>query len=181
MRDVALELAEECIEFGPERGPDRDRRLIDDRRSGRAKQRDRRVDDRIDLRADRGIVGAIPPDADSGANKRIRVEELRVVRRSVPDLRPRASARPIARHKTTPARCVPTTGSCRRWVATLPAKLIKEGYATLGSGRSYDISRDGQRFLMIKPSPGSDQATAPTGIIVVQNWGEELKRLVQMR
>jgi eukaryotic-like serine/threonine-protein kinase len=67
------------------------------------------------------------------------------------------------------------------WVATLPAKLIKEGYATLGSGRSYDISRDGQRFLMIKPSPGSDQATAPTGIIVVQNWGEELKRLVQMR
>jgi serine/threonine-protein kinase len=67
------------------------------------------------------------------------------------------------------------------WVSTLPATLIKEGYATLGSGRSYDISRDGQRFLMIKPSSGSDQATAPTGIIVVQNWGEELKRLVQMR
>jgi serine/threonine-protein kinase len=64
------------------------------------------------------------------------------------------------------------------WVATVPAKLIGEGYLTLLGARSYDISPDGQRFLMIKPSPGSDQATAPRGILVVQNWGEELKRLV---
>ena len=64
------------------------------------------------------------------------------------------------------------------WVATVPAKLIGEGYVTLAGARSYDISPDGQRILMIKPSPGSDQATAPRGILVVQNWGEELMRLV---
>ena len=63
------------------------------------------------------------------------------------------------------------------WVSTVPAKLIEDGYAIGGGVRSYDISPDGQRFLMIKPSPGSDQATAPRGIVVVQNWGEELKRL----
>ena len=45
------------------------------------------------------------------------------------------------------------------------------------AGRTYDISRDGQRFLMIKVGDGSDQTAAP-GIVVVQNWQEELKRLV---
>jgi eukaryotic-like serine/threonine-protein kinase len=63
------------------------------------------------------------------------------------------------------------------WVSTVPAKLIEEGYV-MGGVRNYDISPDGQRFLMIKPSPGSDQATVPRGIVVVQNWTEELKRLV---
>jgi hypothetical protein len=40
----------------------------------------------------------------------------------------------------------------------------------------YDVSPDGQRFLMLKPA---DQAEAsPTQINVVLNWFEELKRLV---
>jgi len=40
----------------------------------------------------------------------------------------------------------------------------------------YDVSPDGQRFLMIKPS---DKATLSlTQIVVVQNWFEELKRRV---
>jgi Tol biopolymer transport system component len=39
----------------------------------------------------------------------------------------------------------------------------------------YDVSPDGQRFLMLKPS---DQAAAPTQIDVVLNWFEELKRRV---
>jgi len=43
-------------------------------------------------------------------------------------------------------------------------------------GRTYDISLDGTRFLMIKEG-GSDE-TAPTEIILVLNWFEELKRLV---
>ena len=42
------------------------------------------------------------------------------------------------------------------------------------SGPSYDISPDGSRFLMIKESTGPPL----TEIIVVQNWFEELKRLV---
>ena len=41
--------------------------------------------------------------------------------------------------------------------------------------RTYDISPDGQRFLMIK---GRSATVAPAGLIVVQHWIEELKRLV---
>ena len=44
--------------------------------------------------------------------------------------------------------------------------------ATLGA--SYDVSLDGQRFLMIK-APGAD---APPALILVQHWDAELKRLV---
>jgi serine/threonine protein kinase len=41
---------------------------------------------------------------------------------------------------------------------------------------NYDVSPNGQRFLMLKPSQ-SVQAS-PTQIVVVQNWFEELKRRV---
>ena len=41
---------------------------------------------------------------------------------------------------------------------------------------NYDVSPDGQRFLMLKPN-GQTQA-APTQIVVVQNWFEELKQKV---
>ena len=67
------------------------------------------------------------------------------------------------------------------WTATTPTKLIKEGYFTVeggNPGRTYDISPDGQRFLMIKPGGGPDQTAAPTSLVVVQNWTEELKRVV---
>jgi hypothetical protein len=40
---------------------------------------------------------------------------------------------------------------------------------------NYDVSPDGQSFLMLKPS---EQADAPTQINVVLNWFEELKRRV---
>jgi hypothetical protein len=48
-------------------------------------------------------------------------------------------------------------------------------------GRTYDVSPDGQRFLMIKASGESNDMSAPMSIIVVQNWTEELKRLVPTR
>ena len=41
---------------------------------------------------------------------------------------------------------------------------------------NYDISLDGQRFLMLKPN--QQEASAPTQINVVLNWFEELKRRV---
>ncbi len=41
---------------------------------------------------------------------------------------------------------------------------------------NYDVSPDGQRFLMLKPS--EQEAAAPTQINVVLNWFEELKRRV---
>jgi hypothetical protein len=65
------------------------------------------------------------------------------------------------------------------WAATTPALLVKEGYFTNLNwwGRSYDISPDGQRFLMIKEG-GAEGTAAPTSIVVAQHWVEELKRLV---
>jgi len=66
------------------------------------------------------------------------------------------------------------------WAATAPTMLIKEGYFTVPAGnpgRTYDISPDGQRFLMIKAGGGSDRTVAPSSLIVVQHFDEELKRL----
>jgi serine/threonine-protein kinase len=65
------------------------------------------------------------------------------------------------------------------WAATAPTLVVKEGYFTNLNwwGRSYDISPDGQRFLMIKEG-GIDGTATPSSIIVVQHWVEELKRFV---
>jgi hypothetical protein len=43
---------------------------------------------------------------------------------------------------------------------------------------NYDVSPDGQRFLMLKPG---ERDPAPTQINVVLNWFEELKRKVPTR
>jgi serine/threonine-protein kinase len=64
------------------------------------------------------------------------------------------------------------------WRAGTPAKLFDNTYAWAipgYSGRAYDISADGRRFLAIKPV--AEQSGAPTNLIVVQNWFEELRRL----
>jgi serine/threonine-protein kinase len=67
------------------------------------------------------------------------------------------------------------------WSAGTPEKLFDATQYSVGPNfpyYNYDIAKDG-RFLMIK-SPGSsspdDQPTA--SLVVVQNWFEELKRLV---
>ena len=39
------------------------------------------------------------------------------------------------------------------------------------------MTADGKRFLMIKEGSG-DQTATPQNLVVVQNWTEELKRLV---
>jgi serine/threonine-protein kinase len=65
-----------------------------------------------------------------------------------------------------------------------PAKLFDTRYFVGNAERTYDVSRDGQKFLMIKNGPRSDQTQTsmtsttvreqPT-ITVVLNWSEELK------
>jgi hypothetical protein len=45
------------------------------------------------------------------------------------------------------------------------------GYAL----RSYDVSADGQRFLMLKESPGTSTSAPQPNLTVVVNWIEELK------
>lgn len=70
---------------------------------------------------------------------------------------------------------VPVQTKVPAWHAGAPIKLIDRNYFSgAGSGLTYDVSPDGQRFLMIK-APGTD---ALPGLILVQNWFEELKRLV---
>jgi Tol biopolymer transport system component len=58
--------------------------------------------------------------------------------------------------------------------AANPTKLF-EGYVS-GLGRTYDVSRDGERFLMIKNNSSRGQTAAT--MVVVLNWFEELKARV---
>jgi Tol biopolymer transport system component len=75
---------------------------------------------------------------------------------------------------------VQTTGLA--FSAGNPVKLL-EGRYYVGAppNRAYDVSPDGQRFLMIKDSATSDQTqnAAPPSLVVVLNWFEELKTRVK--
>jgi Tol biopolymer transport system component len=62
-------------------------------------------------------------------------------------------------------------------IASKPRMLFQGRYEQAPFPNSnYDISPDGQRFLMLKP--GDSAETAPTQINVVLNWFEELKQKV---
>jgi serine/threonine-protein kinase len=68
-----------------------------------------------------------------------------------------------------------TADTTFRW--SVPQALFSGSYTTAPELRqSYDVSLDGQSFLMIKDVAGENGA-APE-IIVIENWFEELKRLV---
>jgi dipeptidyl aminopeptidase/acylaminoacyl peptidase len=54
-------------------------------------------------------------------------------------------------------------------------KLLFEGDYLNVSGRSYDVSPDGQRFLLLK---SSEEPSRQTQLNVVTNWFEEVKRKV---
>jgi serine/threonine protein kinase len=68
------------------------------------------------------------------------------------------------------------------WRAGMPTKLFEGQYFILGgfNFRHYDVSPDGKRFLMIKEVSG-DESTTSAGIVIVQNWQEELKQRVPTR
>jgi hypothetical protein len=76
-------------------------------------------------------------------------------------------------------------GSGPKWSATAPEKRLDVGRYYTGTagqaGRSYDIASDG-RFLLIKPGGGSESTPlAPTSLVVVQHFDEELKRLLPIK
>ena len=62
-----------------------------------------------------------------------------------------------------------------------PEVVLERSYLSrpggIAVGRTYDVSPDGKRFLMIKDGGPGDE-TEPTQLILVQNWLDELKRLV---
>jgi eukaryotic-like serine/threonine-protein kinase len=77
-----------------------------------------------------------------------------------------------------------TTVSVRASDSTLvvgaPKTLLESSYfadAGPAPGRPYDLAPDG-RFLMIKEDATNNQGASPATITVVQNWFEELKRIV---
>ena len=60
-----------------------------------------------------------------------------------------------------------------------PREVFAGSYSGNGAGRPiYDVTRDGRRFLMLQERSNVSQDAAPPRLIVVQNWLEELKRLV---
>ena len=70
------------------------------------------------------------------------------------------------------------------WAATAPTKLFEGHYGAdaFHSGRTYDVSPDGRRFLMIKDGAQSAIRTRrPASMVVVLNWLEELKQRVPTR
>jgi len=71
------------------------------------------------------------------------------------------------------------------WAASAPEQLLPGDGLRIGGGdfpmRTYDVSRDGRRFLVLKKAPGQKRGAADPSMIVVQNWFEELKRKVPPR
>jgi hypothetical protein len=57
---------------------------------------------------------------------------------------------------------------------SIPLVLFEGDYVDI-PGRSWDVSPDGKRFLMLK-SESKDISKTYTEISVVTNWFEELKR-----
>ena len=70
-------------------------------------------------------------------------------------------------------------GAYRSWTAHeagTPEHLFTGSYPRGSLGRMYDIDPNGERFLMIKPA--TTEGGAGNDVVLVQNWFEELKRLV---
>jgi serine/threonine protein kinase len=71
------------------------------------------------------------------------------------------------------------------WKASAPTQLFATtSHAASGAGifrsalsRTYDISPDGQRFLMLKSEETPAQVSRAPRLVIVQNWFRELERL----
>jgi serine/threonine-protein kinase len=64
------------------------------------------------------------------------------------------------------------------FTAGRPAKLFDWHFVPGNGYRAYDVSPDGRRFLMIKQTASDDVSVTSPNIVVVENWLDELKRLV---
>jgi hypothetical protein len=62
--------------------------------------------------------------------------------------------------------------------AGIPTTLLTVAYSSFGPWRSYDVTPDGQKFLVMKRAPAVAPQPAAPGFIVVQHWIEELRRLL---
>ena len=71
---------------------------------------------------------------------------------------------------------VETTGPTFR--TGTPAPLAVHVDPVYVAWRAWDVSPDGQRFLVLKKLPDNPQAASPMSFVVVQNWLKDLERLV---
>ena len=58
-----------------------------------------------------------------------------------------------------------------------PVVLFQDSYYRGGGARTYDLAPD-DRFLMVQEAAATAQSAGQSEIVLVQNWFEELKRLV---
>jgi hypothetical protein len=74
---------------------------------------------------------------------------------------------------------VPVDTSGATFSAGNPSKVLEARYFALPGPRPYDVTSDGQRFLMIKnTATAADEKTNPASLIVVEHWLEELQQRV---
>jgi eukaryotic-like serine/threonine-protein kinase len=73
-------------------------------------------------------------------------------------------------------------GTGPTFTAGTPVRVLRQRYynslGLLERPGTYDVSPDGQRFLVLKQGAGPDQPPAPATVVVVKNWIEDLRRLV---
>ncbi|HEU4693371.1 MAG TPA: hypothetical protein VFS23_33640, partial [Vicinamibacterales bacterium] len=58
-------------------------------------------------------------------------------------------------------------------------QLFSGRYAMNNPDRGFDVSPDGERFIMLQPRPRAPDVIRE--LIVVQNWAEELRRITRPR
>jgi Tol biopolymer transport system component len=71
--------------------------------------------------------------------------------------------------------------AAQSWLGSTPERLFSNPNLSSPAGLaglSYDISPDGRRFLILKLKSSQETTSDPVQLLVVQNWHEEVKRLV---
>jgi eukaryotic-like serine/threonine-protein kinase len=73
---------------------------------------------------------------------------------------------------------LPVSTSGQTFWAGRPTKILDTKYPQPNPSRHYDVSADGKRFLMLKDTPVDDRSATSASMVVVENWFEELKRVM---
>lgn len=79
-----------------------------------------------------------------------------------------------SRLMTAPVQFAPTFTTGNPTVLINSPSIIFDGRLLGNTGRTYEASRDGDRFLLLKDD--ADRSTNRPGIVVVQNWFRELNQ-----
>jgi hypothetical protein len=76
---------------------------------------------------------------------------------------------------------VPVQTSGSTFSAGQPANVFETRYSTPYPPRSYDVSADGRRFLMLKDAATVNTNATPLRMVLVEHWFEELKQRMNGR